>query len=116
MKSILPGLLTGSLLLSAAMAGETGPSTGAVAKDVPLGHKDFYPSPQRPVGFRGGGNGCFPGATPVAEFWDGTPAQVDRLLMTESFGITLKQKGRAKVWDVTDEKSKNLVWKTRLPG
>jgi hypothetical protein len=38
MKSILPGLLTGSLLLSAAMVGETGPSTGAVAKDVPLGY------------------------------------------------------------------------------
>jgi hypothetical protein len=41
MKSILPSLLTGSLLLSAAMAGETGPSTGAVTKDVPFGHKDF---------------------------------------------------------------------------
>jgi hypothetical protein len=45
MKSILFSLLTGSLLLSAAMAGETGPSTGAAAKDVPYGHKDFYPSP-----------------------------------------------------------------------
>ncbi len=31
-KSILPGLLTGSLLLSATMAGETGPTTGAVAE------------------------------------------------------------------------------------
>jgi hypothetical protein len=69
------------------------------------------------VGFRGDGNGCFPGATPVAEFWDGTPAQVDRPLMTESFGRTLKLKATtAKVWDVTDEKSKNLVWKTRLPS
>jgi hypothetical protein len=88
------------------------------AVEVALGHKDFYPSPQRPVGFRGDGNGCFPGATPVAEFWDGTPAQVDRPLMTESFGKTLDHKGKttAKVWDVTDEKSKNLVWKTRLPG
>jgi outer membrane protein assembly factor BamB len=64
MKSILPGLLTGSLLLSAAMAGETGPSAGAVTKDVPLGHKDFCPSPQYPVGFRGDGSGHFPGATP----------------------------------------------------
>ncbi len=119
MKSILPGLLTGSLLLlNVAMAGETGPSAGAVAQDVPLGHKDFYPSPQRPVGFRGDGNACFPGATPVAEFWDGTPAQVDRPLMAESYGIKMDLKGKttAKVWDVTDEKSKNLVWKTRLPG
>ncbi len=118
MKSVVTSLLTGSLFLSAAMAGETGPSTGAVIKDVSLGHKDFYPSPQHPVGFRGDGNGCFPGATPVAEFWDGTPAQVDRPLMTESFGKKLDLKGKttAKVWDVTDEKSKNLVWKTRLPG
>ena len=38
MKSILHSLLTVSLLLSATMAGETGPSTGAVIKDVPLGH------------------------------------------------------------------------------
>ena len=63
MKSILPSLLTGSLLLSAAMAGETGPSTGAVAKDVPLGHPDFYPSPDRPLGWRGDGSGAWPGAT-----------------------------------------------------
>ena len=95
-----------------------GPSNPRQAAEVPLGHKDFYPSPERPVGFRGDGNGCFPGATPVAEFWDGTPAQVDRPLMTESFGKALDHKGKttAKVWDVTDEKSKNMVWKTRLPG
>ena len=68
MKLTLFSLLTGSLLLSAAMAGETGPSTGAVAKDVPLGHKDFYPSPQRPVGFRGNGNGAYPDARPVSEW------------------------------------------------
>lgn len=45
--------------------------------------------------------------------------------MTESFGKTLTRhasgknypvEGTAKVWEVTDEKSKNLVWKTRLPG
>lgn len=42
----------------------------ALAADLPLGHKDFYPSPQRPVGWRGDGSGAFPGATPVAE-WDG---------------------------------------------
>jgi outer membrane protein assembly factor BamB len=63
LKSIVFSLLTGSLLLSAAMAGETGPSTGAVAKAVPLGHKDFYPSPQRPLGWRGDGSGAWPGAT-----------------------------------------------------
>ena len=102
-------------LTLAAQAAETPAKPGT---PPPLGHKDFYPSPQRPVGFRGDGNGCYPGATPVAEFWDGTPAQVERPLMTETFGKALDHKGKttAKVWDVTDEKSKNLVWKTRLPG
>jgi len=43
----------------------------AGASEVPLGHPDFHPSPERPVGWRGDGSGVFPGATPVAE-WDGT--------------------------------------------
>ena len=90
------------------------------AQDVPLGHKDFYPSPERPVGFRGNGNACYPGATPVTDFWDGTPAEVERALLLESFGRKLKPpkdgKTTTKVWDVTDDKSKNIVWKTRLPG
>jgi outer membrane protein assembly factor BamB len=34
----------------------------------PLGHKDFYPTPQRPIGWRGDGSACYPGATPVAEW------------------------------------------------
>src|SRR4051812_22398709 len=39
------------------------PTGVAEPAEVPLGHKDFYPSPDRPVGFRGDGNGYFPGAT-----------------------------------------------------
>jgi len=118
MRSALLSMLTSCLLFSAAMAAAPAAERPAnPGTPPPLGHKDFYPSPQRPVGFRGDGNGCFPGATPVREFWDGTPAQVDRPLMTESFGSTLKLRATtAKVWDVTDEKAKNLVWKTRLPG
>jgi hypothetical protein len=39
---------------------------GAMEPDVlPLGHPDFYPTPERPVGWRGDGNGAFPGATCV---------------------------------------------------
>ena len=88
------------------------------AAEVPLGHKDFYPSPHRPVGFRGDGSACYPGATPVVEFWDGTPAEVERPLIQESFGKPIDNKGKttAKVWDVTDDKSKNIVFKTPLPG
>ena len=44
--------------------------TPAFAKgDVPLGHADFNPTPERPIGWRGDGSGIFPGATPVTE-WD----------------------------------------------
>lgn len=33
-------------------------------EEAPLGSPDFYPSPERPVGWRGDGSGRFPGATP----------------------------------------------------
>jgi len=38
---------------------------------VPLGSPDFRPTPRRPFGWRGDGNGRFPGATPVTE-WSAT--------------------------------------------
>jgi outer membrane protein assembly factor BamB len=38
------------------------------AADLPLGHKDFAPSPQQPVGWRGDGNALFPAATPVTDW------------------------------------------------
>ena len=57
MKPTLFSMVTSCLLLSAAMAGETGPSS------IPLGHPDFYPSPDRPLGWRGDGTGAWPGAT-----------------------------------------------------
>ena len=51
-------------ILSVAVA-----AASAGAGEPPLGHKDFEPTPARPVGWRGDGTGCFPGATPVAD-WD----------------------------------------------
>jgi len=42
---------------------------GAGETDVPLGHPDFYPTPDRPIGWRGDATGRYPGATPVLE-WD----------------------------------------------
>ena len=41
---------------------------GVNASDVPLGHPDFYPSPQRPIRWRGDGTGAWPGATPVTNW------------------------------------------------
>ena len=49
-------------------------ASAAEPTEIPPGHKDFYPSPQHPVGFRGDGNGYFPGATPVTEWSEGTVA------------------------------------------
>ena len=84
---------------------------GADAAEVPYGSKDFYPSPERPVGFRGDGNGFFPGATPVTEWWEGTPAELEREF-PDQWGNLKK----GKYWDLSDSKSKNIVWKTRLPA
>lgn len=51
------------LTTSVAFAAEPG------RKDLPLGHTDFLPTPEHPVGFRGNGTGHFPGATPPLT-WD----------------------------------------------
>jgi outer membrane protein assembly factor BamB len=58
------------LILAAIIVGQSG---GAIVAEEgqsrgsdkpPLGSADFYPSPERPVGWRGDGTGRFPGATP----------------------------------------------------
>ena len=36
---------------------------------LPYGHPDFYPSPERPLGWRGDGAGAWPGAK-VVTFWN----------------------------------------------
>lgn len=41
----------------------------AAASELPLGHADFLPTPERPVGYRGDGTGRFPGANPPID-WD----------------------------------------------
>ena len=71
-----------------------------VAGDPPLGDKNFYPSPDRPVGFRGDGNGYFPGATPVSEWREGTVAK----------------SGDNDALIIIDHKSHNVVWKTEMPA
>ena len=38
-------------------------------RQVPLGHPDFYPSHERPIGWRGDGTGAWPGARVVSR-WD----------------------------------------------
>jgi hypothetical protein len=60
--SVRPGV--GKVIaLCAALAG---PATGA--GEVPLGHSDFLPTPQRPLGYRGDGSGIYPAAIPPLTF------------------------------------------------
>ena len=92
-------------------------STAVGAEQVPLGHKDFYPSPERVIGFRGDGNGTYPGATPVTSWTEGTPKK-------KKIGVA-EHKGQT-VWDFTPGKvdpktglrpdAKNICWKTGIRG
>ena len=79
----------------------------APADELPLGHKNFYPSPGRPVGHRGDGNGAYPGATPVTNWTEGTPERKK-----------LKRPGEQpqEVWDLADRNSKNICWRTPIRG
>jgi hypothetical protein len=54
-----------SLLLTTTLAA----LSALCAAEPLLGGRDFVPTPARPVGFRGDGTGCFPGATPPTQ-WD----------------------------------------------
>lgn len=81
------------------------------ASEAPLGHQDFYPSPERPVGFRGDGNGFFPGADPVTTFREGT-AETIQVTIRDRKGRDKKQK----LWAFTDSQAVNICWKTEMPG
>ncbi len=63
-------LLATVLLLDSLWIGAAGAVVWTPSKDVvvPRGHRDFYPSGERPVGLRGDGTGAWPGATPVREW------------------------------------------------
>jgi outer membrane protein assembly factor BamB len=47
---------------------------GSESSSVPLGHPDFYPSHERPIGWRGDGSGAWPGAKCVTS-WDAETGQ-----------------------------------------
>ena len=80
--------------------------SAAAADDLPLGHPDFYPSPERPVGWRGDGNGAFPGATLVDRFGDGPFNTQD---------VKDGKKKVTRIW-AGNEGPINIAWKHELPG
>jgi len=87
----------------------------ASAESAPYGHPDFYPSPERPVGWRGDGSGRFPGATPPLEWADGT------VLSDAPIAVARKvtRKKHAKKMKVTRRdpaKEHGIRWKTCMPN
>jgi outer membrane protein assembly factor BamB len=108
----ITGLLALGLAVSAAFGGEPLPLARSSLGEVGYGHADFVPTPERPMIFRAGGNGYYPGATPPTEWSEGTPVQVD---MKTTSGNSSKEVVR-KVWDFADTKSKNILWKVPVPG
>jgi hypothetical protein len=108
----LTGLLALCLAVPAARAADLSAVVSAKAEPPSYGHADFVPTPERPMTFRAGGNGWYPGATPPMEWSEGTPVQVD---MKGLYGNPAKE-GVRKVWDFADNKSKNVLWKAPVPG
>jgi len=98
-----------ALVAAACLAGLCRAEPGT-NEPVSLGHRDFRPSAVRPVGFRGDGNGYFPGATPVREWWDGLPVLQPMPVQTRSGPSTLP------VWCFENDTPKNVLWKRPLPG
>jgi outer membrane protein assembly factor BamB len=62
-------LMAVSMIWAAMVGGSPVAGAEPVASDIPLGHKNFVPTPERPVGWRGDSTGHFPGADPVTA-WD----------------------------------------------
>ena len=88
-----------------------GLALGGQTKDIPLGDKDFYPTPERPIGFRGDNNGYFPGAKIVTEFYEAPPVESEMSYIHSS-----GKPSKGKFIDLGDGPSKNIVWKTKLPS
>ena len=99
------------LSLAAASAALT-LSLTATASEVPYGHADFVPTPERPVYFRQT-LGHYPGAQPPLEFRDGTPTTREVEYPDRHDKTRMRKK---MIPDFADAKSKNILWKARVPG
>jgi len=91
---------------------------GAIAAEPkPLfGAADWLPSETDAVGFAGQGNSWFPGATPPAEFWEGTPTMVEVMHRKAGDEKPNAYVIKKPVPGYSDAKSKNILWKNPVPG
>ena len=95
---VAPAVLAGALVCAA---------PGLAAEGAPLGHRDYRPSPARPVGWRGDGSGRFCGAEPVLEWSDGT-------VLRQVEGA--KGRPTRRCWRDPQLPAKNILWRTALPS
>jgi hypothetical protein len=116
------GILFGTTAL---MAADLSAVASAKAEPVPLaqslvrrslgevgyGHRDFVPTPERPVYFRQT-CGWYPGATPPLEWWEGTPTTRK---VAGVFGNPPQHK-EIDALDFGDTTTKNIRWKVPVPG
>ena len=102
----MQSLLQPMLLIAVATA-----AFAAATDQPPYAGDDYYPSPERPVGFRGDGSGYFPGARVVSEWWEGTPVQREQAYQDKRGGNKTD-----KAWFFDDDQSRNIVWKATLPS
>jgi hypothetical protein len=108
--ALLVALAASNLVLTSAARAADEPSV------VPIGHADFVPTPEHPIGARGDGMGNYEGATPPIEWWDGTPVQRDVLMQPQGAQWDVPADKPTKAWDQADTKSKNILWKVPAPG
>lgn len=92
------------------------------ADNIPYGHRNFRPTPERPIGWRGDGSGLFPGACPVLEWDDPTVASPTRNSSSDSDvdldkvkGVTDGEAKKADDGEVAAARGKNIIWKVKLP-
>jgi hypothetical protein len=92
------------------------------ADNFPYGHRNFRPSPERPIGWRGDGSGVFPGACPVLEWDDPTVASPTSKATSDTDvdldkvkGVTDGEAKKADNGEGTAARGKNIIWKVKLP-
>jgi len=108
----------------------TGESVAGGATGQPrYGHKDFYPSQGRPLGYRADGNGCYPGALVVTSWRIGElkPGTVE-VYSGSRQALGKKRNPKTPMQSIvlapaeTDPKTgvrsdaQNIVWRSLLPG
>jgi outer membrane protein assembly factor BamB len=116
--------MNGNRLLVLAASAALASGAALAQTNVLYGSRDYYPSPERPYGWRGDGTAAWPGATPVTEWREGTPKRGTAMsLPTDAASNAETDEKKAEsgskmhgVWVLQDRKAKNIAWKLKMPS